>query len=115
MKHWRFALGALLAAVAASASAETVEVEVNGLVCAFCAQGIEKALKRLPATQDVFVSLEHRLVAVALTPGQSLDEVALRAAITDAGYSTVAVTRSDASLDEVRARTRARIRERSDD
>jgi mercuric ion binding protein len=115
MKIIKTLLLATLLSATSVASAKTIEIDVNGLVCAFCAQGIEKALKRLPATQDVFVSLEHRLVAVALTPGQSLDEVALRAAITDAGYSTVAVTRSDASLDEVRARTRARIRERSDD
>lgn len=41
-------------------------MDVNGLVCGYCAQGIEKTLKGLSATEAVFVSLEHRLVAVVL-------------------------------------------------
>ena len=56
---------ALVVFAAASAGAATIEMSVNGLVCAFCAQGIEKKLRKLPATADVVVSLERRLVAVA--------------------------------------------------
>jgi len=53
-------------AVSTISSAATIEMTVNGLVCAFCAQGIEKKLKKFPATAEVVVNLEHRLVAVAL-------------------------------------------------
>lgn len=84
--------------------AETIEMEVNGLVCAFCAQGIEKQLRRLPATEDVLVSLEHRLVAVSLVEGAPYDEQAMRGAITEAGYATVKLERSAQSLDDIRAR-----------
>ena len=84
------------------ASAKTIEVEVNGLVCAFCAQGIEKTLRTFPATDDVFVSLEHRLVAVALKDGQTIDEATLKKAITDAGYTTVGLKYTDATLENLR-------------
>lgn len=91
--------------LAGNAAAETVEMEVNGLVCAFCAQGIEKTLKGFAATEAVLVSLEQRLVAVTLKPGTDIDDATLRHALTEAGYSVVALRRSDTSLEALRERT----------
>jgi len=85
------------------ALAKTIQVEVNGLVCAFCAQGIEKTLRAFPATEDVFVSLERRLVAIALKDGQSIDETLLKKAITDAGYTAVEITYAETPLAELKA------------
>lgn len=99
-------LAAALLCVSAVASARTIEMGVNGLVCAFCAQGIEKTLKGFPQTAGVFVSLENRIVAVALKDGADIDDAALRKAITDAGYSVVSIQRSDASLDAIRERVK---------
>jgi copper chaperone CopZ len=93
---------AALLALSTLASARTIEIEVNGLVCAFCAQGIEKTLRGFPATEDVFVSLEHRLVAIALKDGQTIDEATLKKAITDAGYAMVGMKETDATLDALR-------------
>ena len=93
-----------LAGVSTLASAKTIEMDVNGLVCAFCAQGISKTMKTFPASDGVFVSLEHRLVAVHLKDGQDIADAALRKAITDAGYKLVAVRRTDASIAELKAR-----------
>ena len=108
MKKLLYAIPLLLALLhGGGAAAETVEMEVNGLVCAFCAQGIEKTLKGFAATQAVLVSLEHRLVAVALKPGSSIDDASLRQALTDAGYSVVALRRSETSLDALREKVRA--------
>ena len=44
-------------------------MKVYGLVCGFCAQGIEKTLRKNPATADVVVSLENKLVAIATRDG----------------------------------------------
>jgi copper chaperone CopZ len=107
MKLIRTKLAAALLVFACAASANTIELEVNGLVCAFCAQGIEKSLRKFPATQDVFVSLEHRLVAIELKEGQTLDDAPLRQAIADAGYSTVKITRTEGALAAVRERVKA--------
>ena len=97
---------ALLAA-SGIAGARTIEMDVNGLVCAFCAQGIEKALKAMPATQAVYVSLEHRIVAVQLKDGTDIHDARLRKAITDAGYSVVQIRRSDRTLDAIRSEAQA--------
>ncbi|MGH8516707.1 MAG: heavy-metal-associated domain-containing protein [Panacagrimonas sp.] len=106
MKTTRFAL-LLSLLVASAAHARSVEMEVNGLVCAFCAQGIQKAIRKFPATQDVFVNLDHRVVAIQLKDGQDIPDGDLRAAVTDAGYSTVRIERSDATLDAIRARIKS--------
>ena len=97
-------LTSLLLLTSSCAYAATIEMHVNGLVCAFCAQGIEKKLRKLPATADVVVSLENRLVAVALKDGQDIPDVDLRKALTDAGYMVIAIQRTDNSLEVVRAR-----------
>lgn len=107
MKTTRYVLLSMLLIATGAAQARSVEMEVNGLVCAFCAQGISKAIRKLPATQDVFVNLEHRIVAVQLKDGQDIPDETLRAAVTDAGYATVKIERSDATLDAIKARISA--------
>jgi copper chaperone CopZ len=95
----------LLALVAsASAQATTIEMNVNGLVCAFCAQGIEKQLRKFPATADVVVSLEQKLVAVALKDGQDIPDAELRRALTNAGYTVKAINRTETPIADVRER-----------
>ena len=100
----------VLAAIAlgSEADAATIEMQVNGLVCGFSAQGIEKTLRRNNATEDVFVSLEHKLVAVATKPGTDIDDETLKKALQDAGYDVKSITRSDRPIAEIRAERRAR-------
>src|SRR4029079_1594153 len=93
-----------LAGASTLASAKTIEMDVNGLVCAFCAQGISKSMKAFPASDGVFVSLEHRLVAVHLKDGQDITDADLRKAISDAGYKLVAVQRTENSIADIKAR-----------
>jgi copper chaperone CopZ len=95
---------ALMMLAASSISATTIEIDVNGLVCAFCAQGIEKKLRKLPATADVWVSLEQRLVAIALKEGQDIADADLRKAITDSGYKVMDIQRADEPIAAIRAR-----------
>jgi copper chaperone CopZ len=97
---------ALLAAIGAHAA--TIELTVNGLVCGFCAQGIEKTLRRNAATDDVFVSLENRLVAVATKPDADIPDEVLRKALQDAGYDVKAIARTDRSLQSLREQMKAR-------
>ena len=99
-------IAALLLALSPLAAAKTIEMDVNGLVCGFCAQGIEKTLKGLPATEAVFVSLEHRLVAVKLKDGSDIDDAALRKALKESGYTVVGIRRTEHTLDELRQRAK---------
>ena len=107
MKFFKIVSLAALLAASSSASARTVEMDVNGLVCAFCAQGIEKTLREFPATADVYVSLENRIVAIELAEGGDIDDATLRKAITDAGYTVVALRRGDGTLQAIRDRVAA--------
>jgi copper chaperone CopZ len=102
MKFIRILFFAALALVAHSAQAETIHAKVNGMVCAFCAQGIEKKLRAQAATQDVYISLQNKIVALSLKEGQSLSDETVKEVITDAGYSITAIERSQASLDSIR-------------
>jgi len=93
----------VLAAPLHAAEPRTIEMEVHGLVCAFCAQGIEKTLRGQAATADVFVSLERRLVAVALKDGADIGDDRLRELLQEAGYTVVAIQRSARPLASLRA------------
>ena len=99
MKKFIFCAIALFIGVA---NAATIEMKVYGLVCGFCAQGIEKTLRKNPATADVVVSLEHKLVAVATREGQDISDAELTRALTDSGYTVKGITRTDRSLDSIR-------------
>jgi copper chaperone CopZ len=90
------------------AAALTIEMDVNGLVCAFCAQGINKTLRANSATSDVLVSLEKKLVAVSTKEGQDISDDELRRALTNAGYAVKAIRRESETLDDVRARLKAK-------
>jgi copper chaperone CopZ len=85
-----------------SANAGTIELKVYGLVCGFCAQGIEKTLRKNPATQDVLVSLEHKLVAIATLDGTDIADADLTRALTDAGYDVKGITRTQRSIADIR-------------
>jgi copper chaperone CopZ len=70
---------------------DVAKVTVNGMVCAFCAQGIEKTITRMPETKSVYVNLDKKLVAVEPKAGQALDLKKIEAGIKDAGYDVVKI------------------------
>lgn len=97
----------VLLLLSAIGQAETIEVTVNGLVCGFCAQGIEKRLRKFPATADVLVSLEQRLVAVSLHADTDISNANLTEALEGAGYAVKAIRRTDTPIAVLRERVKA--------
>jgi copper chaperone CopZ len=95
-----------LALLTGVANAGTIEMKVYGLVCGFCAQGIEKTLRKNPATSDGVVSLEHKLVAISTREGQDIPDAELTRALTDSGYDVKGIERTQRSLDQIRAELR---------
>lgn len=106
MKNLKYLI-ALALLTASSVQAGTIEMTVNGLVCGFCAQGIEKTLRKNAATDDVLVSLENRLVAIATKDGADISDAELRKALTNAGYDVKAIERTQNSLDTLRSKFKA--------
>jgi copper chaperone CopZ len=99
----RILMIAFLAAASVNAAADTIEMKVYGLVCGFCAQGIEKTLRKNPATEDVVVSLEDKLVAIATRQGQDIPDADLTKALTEAGYDVKGISRTQRSMADIRA------------
>lgn len=100
----RTALASVLASLAfGTAEARSIRMEVNGLVCAFCANGITEALKKESAAGEVFVSLENKLVAVQLKDGQDISDDTMKHTLTEAGYTVVSIQRTDATVAQIKA------------
>ena len=70
---------------------QTIKANVNGMVCAFCAQGIEKKMRALTQTQDVYVNLKQRVVAIELKDGTTLSTDKVKTIIKDAGYDVTSI------------------------
>jgi mercuric ion binding protein len=107
MKKIIIALAMAIAALSSTA-ATSIKFTVNGMVCAFCAQGIEKRLSKMGATKEVFVDLKKKTVAVETKDGQTLDAKAISAEIVDAGYDVVKIETVLQSVAEIRAELKGR-------
>ncbi|MCI0538476.1 MAG: heavy-metal-associated domain-containing protein [Verrucomicrobiales bacterium] len=64
-----------------------VYIQVKGLACPFCVQGLEKHLKKLDAVEGVSTSLKKGEVVLHLKPGQTVDEKELQQAVKKAGFT----------------------------
>lgn len=78
------------APVAASAR---IAVDVNGLVCDFCAQALTKLFKKRKEVAAIAVDLDSKVVTLTLAPGATLDDATITSLIAKAGYTTVAIRR----------------------
>ena len=81
---------------------QTIKANVNGMVCAFCAQGIEKKMRALSQTKDVYVNLKQRVVAVELKEGQTLPNETVKNLIKDAGYEVTSIEVTDHPIAQIK-------------
>lgn len=94
------ASAAPVAAIAQTRSAQTaafaadVVVSVNGLVCDFCAQAIDRSFRRRAEVNAVRVNLTDKIVSIDFRPNQTLDDDTIREIITRAGYTVTATRRT---------------------
>jgi len=86
----------------------TQKIEVLGMVCAFCAQGIEKSFGSDENVKDVFVNLENYFVAIESKDGKSIDEKLIRTIITDAGYDVQKIEVVSDSVSVIREKYEAK-------
>ena len=73
-----------------------VVLQVSGLVCSFCAYGLQKGVSRLPFidaskyAKGIKLDIEKQLVTLALKPGQPPDLNKLYSAVKSSGYKALA-------------------------
>ena len=64
----------------------SIVVSVKGMVCSFCAQGIQKTFQKQSAVRAVLFNLEDATVSIKLKRFRKLSDHKIRKIITDAGY-----------------------------
>ena len=92
----------------AAFATQTIKANVNGMVCAFCAQGIEKKMRTLSQTKDVYVNLKQRIVAIELKDGQTLSNDTVKSLIKDAGYEVTSIEMSNHPVEHIKAEMEAK-------
>jgi copper chaperone CopZ len=83
----------VLAGLSGAALAETIETTVNGMVCAFCATGIEKTFKKQPEVAAVHVDLPKKVVTITTKPGKTLSDAKIKEVVTYSGYTMGKIVR----------------------
>ena len=109
MKKIAFAFGVLFAVAANQAFAtQTIKATVNGMVCAFCAQGIEKKFHSMSQTKDVYVNLKKKIVAIEVKDGQAISNDTVKDTIKDAGYEVVAIETVQSPVAKIKSELEAK-------
>ena len=104
MKHLLLVVGLGLSLTSLSGFATpSYKVTVNGMVCSFCAQGIEKKMKALNETKDVYVGLKNRLVVVEVKEGLTLSQDSIKKIIKDAGYEVKSIEVSEHPIEHIKS------------
>ncbi len=85
IKAATFGLVGVLISLPAMAGQE-MKVGVKGMVCSFCAQGIEKKFRSQDEVADIQVSLEKKFVMLKFKDGKTLSEAKITQLLKDAGY-----------------------------
>ena len=99
----KFAILFIALTFSATSYAASIKAEVNGMVCAFCAKGIEKKLKALPQSQAVFVDLKKHIVVLELKENQEVPLDEFKAIIKDAGNDVPTAEVLDKTAAEIKA------------
>ena len=84
---------AITVGLSAAGSAETIRTTVNGMVCAFCATGIEKTFRKQPEVATVHVDLPKKAVTITTKPGTTLSDAKIKEVVTYSGYTMGKIVR----------------------
>ena len=73
--------------------AKTVTVDVNGLICDFCAQSLKKVIGKEEGVNAVDVDLTTKAVQIDMDDNAELSDEKINSLVTDSGYEVVAIRR----------------------
>ena len=80
----------------ATLTTNTVKAEVNGMVCDFCAQAVEKVFSKEDGVTDVAVDLDNGAITITLEEGASISDERVAELVKKSGYDLVAIKRGEA-------------------
>ncbi len=70
-----------------------ITVQIDGLVCDFCARALEKVFGKRQEVSGIDVNLNTKIVTIGLKKGTDIDDATITKLITDAGYNVVKINR----------------------
>jgi len=68
-------------------------VDVNGLVCDFCARALEKVFSKQDEVASIDVDLGEKVITIEFKGDQQLEDERISKLVQDSGYSVVAIRR----------------------
>lgn len=77
-------------------------LQVDGMVCPFCAYSVEQRLQGVSGVEYVDVDIESGRVMVGVQPGHRLEEERVRKLIEDAGFRFESLERRPLTREELR-------------
>ena len=80
--------------MAPKASGEEATVIVNGMVCSFCAQGIEKKFHKHKSVDGIKVDLDNKKVVIQFKKGADITDKELTTLLKKSGYDVVGIKRA---------------------
>ena len=72
-----------------------VMLRVDGMVCPFCAYGLEKRLEEVPSIDAVLIRVSDGLVQIRTKVDQELSDKALKEAVEKSGFTLREIERVD--------------------
>jgi copper chaperone CopZ len=84
----------LLTAYSADTNAPApIIVQVNGMVCDFCARALEKNFLKQVEVNNVAIDLTAKTLAIFLKPGAQLEDAEIEQLVKQAGYNVENISR----------------------
>ncbi len=74
---------------------EIVKVNVNGMVCDFCARAIEKVFMKQEAIESITVNLTDKQITATMKDNQNIDDETITKMVTDSGYAITSIEREN--------------------
>ena len=68
-------------------------INVKGMVCSFCAHGIQKSFEKHSSVKSVFFNLSDATVSIKLKRFRKISDRKIKSIIIDAGYDVGEITR----------------------
>ena len=79
--------------ISTSAMAKDITVNVNGMVCDFCAQSLNKVFLKEDGVESLDISLENKTVVIHMAEDATITDEKINELIEWAGYENAGITR----------------------
>ena len=95
MQYILIILATLIFSHTSAFAKQQIDIQVNGMVCDFCAQAIWKVFEEYEAVENVNIDLDTGIVSVVLKSDRTITDEELDKAVEYSGYELVGITRHE--------------------